>query len=280
MGTRRGDARIQPHCDRQRRHADGQRRSSATAAAAIVCERPDRAHDPGRRQAHTPATPPSTAERLQLNNGNGANGNVSSPGTITVNAGGLLALNAGDKTLGYTAGRDALIINRRCRIQHQKTSASRDTIANTITMTGGTLTGTGVGDADGSYSIFSPAGSNGNHRIRCHVRQRRQSGAVVDATYRLALQGPVLRRTLFVVNRGPANPPADMIVTRQTSFTFGNNLGPWTSRATASFSFGRREYLYGGATVSGGTMQLGPGTPDRMARSTTSAADQQLVDGL
>ncbi len=186
---------------------------------------------------------------LQLNNGNGANGNVSSP-AITVNAGGLLALNAGD-TLGYTGGRDALVINDG--VVSNTTSASRDTMANTITMTGGTLTGTGVGDADGSYSIFTQTGSN----AVVATSDGAGNPAVINAAaISLQTSGSTYG---IVVNRGPANPPADLIIASVIK-PFGTNVGIAQSGNGILELTGVNTYAGSTTAVSGGTMQLGDGT--------------------
>ena len=78
---------------------------------------------------------------LQLNTFNGAAGELFGTPTITVNSGGKLALNAGD-VLGITSGKEALVINSGGTVTNIY-RASRVTIENVVTMTGGTLTGTG-----------------------------------------------------------------------------------------------------------------------------------------
>ena len=95
------------------------------------------------------------AGTLTLENGVGAAGESGGSPNIIVNAGGRLALNAAD-VLGYTNGKEALTINSGGTVSNV-TSGSRVTIQNLITMTGGVLTGTGTGDANGQYSFNNAA---------------------------------------------------------------------------------------------------------------------------
>ena len=74
-----------------------------------------------------------------MNTNNGQTGELGGTPSITVNSGGVLALNSAD-VLGYTVGKEALIINSGGTVKNI-TAGSRLTIGNTITMTGGTLTG-------------------------------------------------------------------------------------------------------------------------------------------
>lgn len=87
---------------------------------------------------------------LSVTGFNGALGALASP-TITVNAGGTLDLTNGD-TLGYTVGRNALVINGGTVLNN--VAGKRDTLINTVTMTGGFLAGTSTGDtASGAFSL-------------------------------------------------------------------------------------------------------------------------------
>ena len=95
------------------------------------------------------------AGTLTLENGVGAAGELGGSPNIIVNAGARLALNAAD-VLGYTNGKEALTINSGGTVSNV-TSGSRVTIQNLITMTGGVLTGTGTGDANGQYSFNNAA---------------------------------------------------------------------------------------------------------------------------
>ncbi len=125
------------------------------------------------------------AGTLQLNTGNGGNGALASP-TVTVNAGGFLALNAGD-VIGYTGSREALVINDG--IVSNITAASRVTLWNTVTMTGGTLTGPSTGDGNGVYSVLNQSTSAARRpHVRCHVRCLRQSGSCQCCLDRPAVQ--------------------------------------------------------------------------------------------
>jgi autotransporter-associated beta strand protein len=185
---------------------------------------------------------------LQLNSNNGGNGALASP-TITVNAGGVLALNNQD-TIGYTAGRNVLVINDG--VVTNSTTGSRDTMANTITMTGGTLAGPGNGDGNGCYSIFTQSGSN------AFVATSDGSGnpAVVNATsIGLQTSGSMYG---IVVNRGTANPPADMIISSVIR-PYGTGVGIAQS-GNGILELTAVNTYAGSASVNGGTMQLGDGT--------------------
>jgi autotransporter-associated beta strand protein len=77
--------------------------------------------------------------------------------TITINNGGtLLILNTlalSSDTLGFTAGKEQFIINSGGTLTNNSTS-NRQTVLNTIQMTGGTISGTSLGDGNsGAFSL-------------------------------------------------------------------------------------------------------------------------------
>ena len=76
---------------------------------------------------------------LTLSGGNIAAGELGGSPTVTVNSGGILNLTNQD-TLGFTTGKEALVINSGGIVQNNATG-KRDTLINTLTMTGGTLAG-------------------------------------------------------------------------------------------------------------------------------------------
>lgn len=125
---------------------------------------------------------------LTLSGGNGAVGTIVAP-SITANSGGTLVLSGSD-TLGFTAGHNALFINDGSVINNS--AGKRNTIINTITMVGGTLGGTSVGDANtGAYSLDTSAAVTA-------TSDASGSPAVISANVSLQTNNT------FNVTRGPA----------------------------------------------------------------------------
>ncbi len=200
---------------------------------------------------------------LQLNYpGSNAAGALASP-TITVNAGAVLAVNAQD-VLGYTLGREVLVINDGTI--SNITAANRVTLANTIFMTGGTLTGTGVGDVNGCYSFFTQGGS----ASVIAISDAAGNPAVINAAS-VSLQTSGSNYT-FIVNRGPANPPADMIIA-STIRPFGTSNAGFIKSGNGILALtGSNTYL-GTATINGGTLEVA-GTGSLALGLATSGAVQ------
>ena len=129
-------------------------------------------------------------------------------------------------------------------------------------MTGGTLTGAGVGaTADGVYSFNSTSGL---------VATSDASGnpAVVSAAS-IGLQNGDLT---INVTRGPANPPADMIISsRITPFGGSGNGIAMTGNGILVLT---ATNTYTGATTvnGGGTLQLGTGASGQDGRSPAAVA--------
>jgi autotransporter-associated beta strand protein len=89
---------------------------------------------------------------LRITVANGATGAIVSP-TITINNGATLETTFTD-ALGFTLSRNALIINGGTVLNNA--AGTRDTLFNTVTMTGGFLAGTSLGDSNtGAYSLNS-----------------------------------------------------------------------------------------------------------------------------
>jgi autotransporter-associated beta strand protein len=179
---------------------------------------------------------------LQLNTGNGGAGALASP-AITVNAGGFLALNASD-VLGYTTNREALVINDG--VVSNITANSRLTIQNAVTMTGGTLTGAGAGDAGGVFS-FNTGVNTGVGFVA--TSDAGGNPAVVNAAS-IGLQNGNLT---IDVSRGPATPPADMIISSNITPFFGSGNGIVKSGDGVLALTGTNTYV-GGTTVNNGTL--------------------------
>jgi autotransporter-associated beta strand protein len=198
---------------------------------------------------------------LQLNVANGSLGALASP-TVTVNSGGLLALNAAD-VLGYTSSRAGLVINGGT--VSNITPASRVTLQNVVTMTGGLLTGTGTGDYGGAYSfnsanaVIATSDSGGN-------------SAVINA--HISAQNNDLS---FNVTRGSALPPSDLVISSAivpfNGRTYGIvKTGGGVLNLTASNNF------TGPTTVTSGTLQLGDGgTTGSLSPSSSISNTAMLV---
>ena len=149
---------------------------------------------------------------LQLNTTNGGGGQLSGTPSITVNSGGVLALNAAD-VIGYTNGDEALVVNSGGIISNI-TAAARVTIQNVVTMTGGTLTGTGAGDANGQYSF-----NNGAAGI---LATSDAAGNPATISAKISPQAGDLN---IDVTRGSANPVSDLNITASIIPFAGNATG-------------------------------------------------------
>jgi fibronectin-binding autotransporter adhesin len=180
------------------------------------------------------------AGTLQLNTASGASGELASA-SIIVNPGTALALNVTD-VLGYTVGRNALIISGGT--VSNITAAGRITLANTINMTGGVLTGSGTGDGNGSYSVYLGAGF-------AATSDAFGNPAIVNAAS-IGLEENPLN---FNVTRGSLNPASDMTVSSSIiPFTVNGGIsktGNGILLLSGSSTYG------GGTTVSAGTLQMG-----------------------
>ena len=155
-------------------------------------------------------------------------------------------MNAGN-VLGSTSDKEALVINSGGAVTNT-TLGSRVTIQNLLIMAGGTLTGSGNGDANGAYSF-----NNGAAGIDA-TSDAAGNPAVISAAI-----SPENTNLTFTVTRGPAAPPSDLNVTSPivaySTSGYGiieNGNGVMTLSNTSTFS--------GATTINGGTLQLGDGT--------------------
>jgi autotransporter-associated beta strand protein len=184
---------------------------------------------------------------LQLNYpGSNAAGALASP-TITVNPAGYLALNAQD-VIGFTVGRAVLTINDG--IVSNITAANRVTFQNTVTMTGGTISGPGTGDANGVFSIDPQGGANGFNA----TSDAAGNPAVINST-NISLQSGNI---IFNVTRGPANPAADMIIA-STIRPYGANTNGIVKSGSGILELTGSNTYTGVTTVTAGTLvAVGP----------------------
>ncbi len=178
---------------------------------------------------------------LQLNTGSGGNGELASP-TVSVTSGGFLALNAAD-VLGYTNGRNALVISDGT--VSNVTSASRVTIQNTITMTGGVFTGTGAGDVNGSYSFNMASGTNA-----FNATSDAAGNPAIVSCKAISPQGGNMT---FNVTRGPTSPASDLTVAA-TIMPYGGNGNGIVLTGNGIMTLTASNTYTGAATISGGTL--------------------------
>ena len=185
---------------------------------------------------------------LRLNTANGSAGQLSGTSSIVINAGGTLQLNASD-VLGYTAGREVLTINGGT--VSNITAANRVTLQNSITMTGGALTGTGAGDANGVFSFDQSGGTVINATSDA-------SGlpAIISAPSVSLQSGQVT----FNVTPGAAHPASDLNVTGKIIPYAGSAYGILkTGNGTMALS-GASTYT-GSTTISGGAVTAATNAP-------------------
>lgn len=149
---------------------------------------------------------------LRLIGGAGTSGGGLASSSVTVNQGATLELAGGD-LLGYVSGRNALVINAGGTVTIK--TGSRATLANTVRMTGGTLTGEGAGDASGNYSLFSGSGITA-------TSDAAGNPATISAQ-KVGLQDSG-GLTPFNVTRGAAAPAVDLIVSGALAAMGSNGL--------------------------------------------------------
>lgn len=118
--------------------------------------------------------------------------------SITVNTNGALDMITPD-ALHYTVGVGALTINGG--VVTQSVTGVRQTLMNSVDMTGGTLTSAGAGDSHGNYSFFGGAGINA-------TSDATGNPATVSANA-ISIQESTLPLN---VTRGPANPVSDLTI--------------------------------------------------------------------
>jgi len=183
---------------------------------------------------------------LTISGANGGGGPLLSP-TITINAGGTLNLTNAD-TLGFTAGRNALVINGGT-VQNNA-AGKRDTISTTITMVGGTLAGTSVGDANtGAFSLNAAGGGI--------TATSDASGNPALVSANISLQGA----TTFNVSRGSAvtGSAPDLVVSGPIT-PYNNTTIGLTKTGAGFLTLSGNNTYKGGTTILGGTVLLGSNT--------------------
>ena len=212
---------------------------------------------------------------LQLNTSNGGSGGALASPTITVNAGGVLQLNANNTdVLGYSSGRNALTINDGIVTNTEPggvANTGRLTLFNTVTMTGGTLTGTGAGDpanGNAAYQVNASTGFNA-------TSDANGNPAVVSLTAPAVL-GEQTGST-YNVTRGPMSPAADMIIASPIAL-FGSSHG-MIKAGNGILELTSTNTYTGATVVSAGTLQLGSGAAgqDGSINSTSGVTDNATL---
>ncbi|MEO5716799.1 MAG: autotransporter-associated beta strand repeat-containing protein, partial [Luteolibacter sp.] len=183
---------------------------------------------------------------LTLTGGNNPGGALSGTPTITVNTGGTLVLMNQD-TLGYTVGKPALVINSGGQVLNNAIGIQRDTLANTVIMTGGILGGTGAGDGAGLFSFLAGAGNTAVYA----TSDANGTAALINAS-KVSIQNASQN---FYVTRGEAAPAADLIISSQIG-QLGANVG-FTKVGNGILLITGANTYSNGTTVNEGTLSLG-----------------------
>ncbi len=182
------------------------------------------------------------AGTLSLGLANTANGTIA--GAVTVNSGATLRIAAHD-ALGYTNGRGIITVNSGGTMR--VVSGVRTTLANNLTLNGGTLVGTGNGDTWGHVSFFG-SGVVATSDVSGNA-------AVIDALVGLQDSGGL---TTFNVTRGAASPASDLNVTGRLLQMNGSTNGI-RKTGTGVMTLSGTNTFVGGTTVDAGLLRVASG---------------------
>ena len=199
------------------------------------------------------------AGTLRLGVAGTAAGTLSGTPTITVNSGAVLDLPVTDAA-GYTLGTQALVINGGTVTQ--SVTGVRSTLRNTVTMTGGTLTSTGVGDASGNYSFNRGAGITATSDAAGNAATVSAVQIAIQKTGDLPLQ----------VTRGVAAPASDLTITSVIADNMDNSIGNLVKTGNGILTLAGANTYRGNTTVSEGTLLVTNATG-----SATGAATNKTV---
>ena len=190
------------------------------------------------------------AGTLVLTGSNGSTGALNSP-NIYVNSGATLILTNND-TIGYTSGLEALTINDGSVLNNG--SSTRQTIANTITMTGGVLGGTSPGDSHGSFAFDTQNAVNA-------TSDSSGVAALISANISFEAGSPVN----FNVSRGSALSTSDFVTPDLIISGVISNFYPDETQGLTEVGNGVLQITnsgnsyVGATTINGGVLELGNG---------------------
>ncbi|HET6246535.1 MAG TPA: autotransporter-associated beta strand repeat-containing protein [Tepidisphaeraceae bacterium] len=179
--------------------------------------------------------------------GNASQGVLAGTPSITVNSGATLLLqSAANDVLGYTGGKETLIINDGTVSNNGV--GTRATLANSVTMVGGTLGGTSTGDGanNGAYSFFNGAGV---------VATSDAAGAPATISANIGTQGAIT----FNITRGTSSSllagAPDLLVSGNI-VSFGGTNGITKSGTGIMTIAGVGNNYSGATTVSAGELKI------------------------
>ncbi len=194
-------------------------------------------------QATFTGTTTVNAGTLRLGVANTREGSLSGTPAIIVNPAATLDLPVLD-AVGYTEGTQALVINGGTVTQ--SVTGVRSTLRNTVTMTGGTLTSTGVGDASGNYSFNRGAGITATSDAAGNAATVSAVQIAIQKTGDLPLQ----------VTRGVAAPASDLTITSVIADNMSNSIGALVKTGDGILTLAGANTYRGATTVNAGTLRV------------------------